>query len=727
MNLSNLTQSTRNWSKSESGIWTPDPLNYNPIRKSKHFDPQPVAGNIPIYADIWKNPSAEDTPECIEFWEEQFDYCVNGYETGGIWIPGRYYYYLNFSIIDNLLVGKTYPWFTDLDLEFFRTVEWIKQEKWMGIIAPKARRKGLSEKGQTILNHGARFIDGYQGGVAAGISNYVDGIKNKIDKSNIEGRPELKTSELLNNEKKIQFGYKIKNIYGKIEESGSGSLIRFATMYDDPKKFEGEYFHDVICEESGEFPLLDSVVESILPAMMMGSEILGTFYIYGTGGNILSSSRAMKDMYERADELKLIRFPVTGQRMTYPFIGLSKKDEDYAARRGKTVKSEMPTFDEAGWTNSERIGCEDVWKADEWIQKEDERYQKINDPKKLREHRQNFPRNEQDIFTSAGKNNFNADILYLALNSALQERDMYKPVVLDFEYVEDNFGLKKLKLPLKINVRAATDKDPSWKIIHVLQDPLKGYEKVDFGGIDAYEMDETVTSPSKGGIVIYRDYRFLPLEKQVGGIPGLLPVLYYYDRPPNRLLFFEQCLKVAVWFNMTRRMMVSAEHQSCIDYFRSHSGQKYLAFRPKSMESPNSEQTHKFGIKMTTFSKPRILGLAQDTIEEFGALWRCEPIIRDYLAYDEENIGTDWDLADASNHAFSLRNELKHLQPERNIEEDKQQSRIPTLGEYYYTTDGVMHWRPSAEFLQAQQEKFEQLKKQAGKKEVEPQQDYMIG
>ena len=37
--------------------------------------------------------------EYVDFWEEEERRCREGYTVGGLWIPGRYYGYLNHSIM----------------------------------------------------------------------------------------------------------------------------------------------------------------------------------------------------------------------------------------------------------------------------------------------------------------------------------------------------------------------------------------------------------------------------------------------------------------------------------------------------------------------------------------------------------------------------------------------------------------------------------------------------
>jgi intein/homing endonuclease len=255
--------------------------NYKPIIKQRGFNPSPIAGNIPAYADSVSDPKCVTTNAYNEFWLEQIDYCINGYRTGGMFIPGRYYYYLNFVPIRGLLKGRQYPWYVDLDYEYFTTVEQVKRDKLPGIIAPKARRKGLSEKAKTILSHGLRFIPQYRGAITAGLETYTNGLRNKFEDIENNIAPELSLNVLKNNEKIYKPGYEVKNELGQFIEEGYGGMISFETMYDDATKLEGEYFHDVIYEESGRYKLLGQVIESIKPALMFGSQVMGTSYIYG--------------------------------------------------------------------------------------------------------------------------------------------------------------------------------------------------------------------------------------------------------------------------------------------------------------------------------------------------------------------------------------------------------------------------------------------------------------
>lgn len=647
----------RGYSKKD-GLWVPDPMDYHPIRKSLHFDPCPVAGNIPFYADSKKNPKCAETQAFKDFWDEQFDRCISGYETGGVWIPGRYYFFLNFSTLDGVF-GKQYPWFLDIQLEFFRTVEWVKQEHKIGIVVPKARRRGVTEMIQVgIMNYGLRFIEGYKGATAAGDNKYIKQFRDKLNKTNIEIRDELKLNYLADNKDEIKIGYEILNAVNQKEDAGFGGMLKFASMFDRATKLEGEYFHDVNCEESGQFNLLPEVIESVKPALMMGSAVRGSFYICGTGGNILSSSKGFKMCWDNADDLNMVRFYISGRRMLYPFIGLSKATlEQHNSKETdpkKMLEVDLPNLGKLGWEQHELVGCEDVPASEKWILDKIEEYSRLPNKKSLIKHKQTFPITVQDVFTSGGMNDFNTGLLMA------QKHNMYKnenghfipgDYVLEFEKFRDAYGIETVKSPLKVSMRIATEKDKDWERVRILEPPMGKRHKMDHIGVDAYEMDDSETSSSLGGIIVMRDTR-MSGHKGIMQRSGIYPVLCYYKRPPRKEYFFELALKVSVLYGSIRRSMLSAEHESCIDHFKKNHGEKFLAYRPKALDAPKTKMVHKYGTKMNGFSKPRFLSIIQTYIEDYWDLVWFEELIDDLLTYDKENMGNDWDLADAMGNAL---------------------------------------------------------------------------
>lgn len=678
---------------------------YKPIIKKRGFDPSPVAGNIPIYADGKTNPKAIGTPNYVEFWDEQFDRCINGYKTAGLEIPGRYYYYLNFVLLQGLK-GPMYPLYVDLDLEYYRLVDYVKENNKTGIISPKARRKGLSEKGQSILSHGVRFVEGYRGGIAAGLERYQIGLRDKFDKSQAKMIDELQLNVLENNDKTYKIGYQRKDPVVGFVDDGFGGHLTFETMYDKAEKMEGEYFHDVIFEESGQFPLLSAAFESIKPALMFGSQMLGTFYIYGTGGNILSTSKDFKKFWDQADTLGLEKFWVPGDRMMHPFFGnkISEYMNDKNEVTGKTEKIDaIPNLRHLQkW---QRIGCEDTEAAKEWILKKRIEYAKLPDKSNLKKHNQSFPLTVEEAFTSGGSNNFNDEKIYNRLFDIEGATNNYRPVILDWVYDEDEYGVKKRKTPLEVIARPATKKDPEGLIVWVYQDPRPDMIDLDVGGIDGYNQDQTQDGTSLGAMTVVRQGDKVNLEKE-GIHRAQYPVCLYYKRPARKELFYENCLKISVWYRLFKNTMIFAEQDFVIQYYADNNGLKYMSPRPKSFDSPKSSQVHKYGAKMTSYSKPMILGIVQSWVEDFVQFCNFPLLLRDLLAYDEEYVGTDWDSVDALAYAI-MRIQDMRTRPRRNSDEDIAVSDMP---QWIHDADGNAILVPNKKVIERKSNKLKEGK-----------------
>ncbi len=627
---------------------------YTPLIKTGGFNPSPVAGKIPIWADSAINPRVSETQQFKDFWDEQFDRCINGYDTAGIHIPGRYYFYLNFQVLSGLR-GPMYPMYVDLDLEYYNLLETVKKEKRKGIISVKARRKGLSENAQTILNHGLRFIEGYRGAICAGLDTYQVELRQKFNAAQATIRPEMRLNVLKDNDKMYNIGYEKKDPIGGYVEDGYGGRLSFETLFDDAKKLEGMYFHDVIYEESGQFKLLDEAFESIDPALQFGMLSLGTHIIYGTGGNILSTSKAFKNMWDNAESYDLVRFWVSGARKYFPFLGNQYETSFVDKDTGENVNA-IPNLSKH--KAFQIVGCEDVKAAEEYILKKRVEYSKLPNKKKLKDLNQNYPLTVEEAFTSGGSNNFNDEKIYGKLFEIEGAQALYHPYILDFVKEPGEDGITKIKFPLEVSVRPAKKNDPDGEIVWIYQMPRKDMSDLDIGGIDGYNQDQTQTNTSLGAMVVVRQGDKVNLVSE-GVHPAKYPVCLYYKRPPRKEIFYETCLKISVLYNLIKNTMVNAEQDFVIDYFMKNGGKQFLSPRPRAFDAPKSQQLHKFGAKMTGYSKPLILGIVQSYVEDYIDYCVFVELLRDMLAYDEQYIGTDWDSVDALAYAIMRIEDMK--------------------------------------------------------------------
>lgn len=160
----------------------------------------------------------------FDYWELHEERCMNGYQVGDLWIPGRYYFYLNFFPMDKIAdedAAKAYfkfkeifarrmkgeridypvitankdidfPRFTEVGYEWFmfKHIAWNGGE-FMGINSPGGRHQGAlkargagfsySEASDGVYNF--VFLDGSKSYYFAGAEDYLikDGILNKVE------------------------------------------------------------------------------------------------------------------------------------------------------------------------------------------------------------------------------------------------------------------------------------------------------------------------------------------------------------------------------------------------------------------------------------------------------------------------------------------------------------------------------------------------------------------
>jgi hypothetical protein len=397
------------------------PIPQPPYIKGKGFDSAPlISKGIPAYADASRDPKVIGTPEYELFWQEQLYRCINGYNTGGIYIPGRFYYYMNFNAMSTIH-GVINPDFCDLHLQLAYIIEWCKAHG-KNLIIGKKRRAGISEFTQkAVIDYGFRFIPAYKAGVAAGQKKYAEDFMKKWQTSDALLANEFKMNILLNNPDEVVSGYKMYED-GKEVKKGIGTEIIVRTMHNNPNMFKGLYLNDAVAEEAGEFDNLCEFISATNDCLMDGDTQVGTFYIYGTGGNVNKGSKDFKKVWENPDDYNAVKFLIAGDRFKKPYYG-------GATRYSKDVTNIPHLLKE--YKPYQLIGVEDRKAAMENIMEERARLKK-GDLKKYLEHLQNNPIDEAEIFRKTFSNHFDVQRLNDQQDEISRNRDKYSKYKLDW-------------------------------------------------------------------------------------------------------------------------------------------------------------------------------------------------------------------------------------------------------------------------------------------------------
>jgi hypothetical protein len=220
----------------------------SPYIKGKGYCVNPVVvRGIPKEADSRNYPNVIGTPAWEQWWEEQLYYIKNGYQTGGLWIPGRYYYYMNYIVMNTIERGAINPDNTDLHLEIAYFIEHCKVNGKHGMM-PKGRRRGVSEAFHPMgIDHGYRFsADKWQGAVVAGHSAPINDFMTKWAYAQSQLPPELFVGTLTRNDKEIIAGWQQKNELNSWQHYGSFNTVYTRTMGNDPNMLKGLFINDCV-------------------------------------------------------------------------------------------------------------------------------------------------------------------------------------------------------------------------------------------------------------------------------------------------------------------------------------------------------------------------------------------------------------------------------------------------------------------------------------------------
>ena len=248
--------------------------------KSREYCPNPVRKyGVPAYADVRLNPRVIGTLAYSQYWEEQLYYIKNGYTTGGVWLPGRYYKFVNFDPVQSVM-GSGAPEIHDFQLDYALWIEDLKKRRKNAYV-PKARRKSVSVMTcGMVIDYGYRFIPDYHAAVVAGLDEYAQDFMDKWRYINANMVPEFRLRRLTNNEDDIVSGWKEKKD-GLDLEFGTFNTIYARTVNKSANVLKGKFENDIVLEESGENNLLLETMSASEDCLMYGSTQEGMFHIYG--------------------------------------------------------------------------------------------------------------------------------------------------------------------------------------------------------------------------------------------------------------------------------------------------------------------------------------------------------------------------------------------------------------------------------------------------------------
>lgn len=259
------------------------------------------------YTKLTPNPSPNSP--YMKFWREETRRSIHGLHTGSDYIPGYFYFYLNYSPImiaeavedeteeerkakleDDFAMDlvradriQDFPAVWDGDYDYFHYLEEAEARgEWAAVL--KTRGRGYSFKGASMLNRNYHLIPRSVSYAIASEKEYLirDGILSKAW-ANMSFLDQHTPWKKLRQVKKDMMHRRASYIANGIEKGYMSEIIGI-TMKDEPEKARGKRGKLILWEEAGKFSNLLKAWQIAKSSMKQGRNVYGLMAAFGTGG-----------------------------------------------------------------------------------------------------------------------------------------------------------------------------------------------------------------------------------------------------------------------------------------------------------------------------------------------------------------------------------------------------------------------------------------------------------
>ena len=614
--------------------------------------------------------------EWVEYWDEEERRCRDGYQVGGLWIPGRHYFYLNFTQIkktqdevaikayrDNKSGAHTskitaskimdFPRFYEVDYEWFnfKNIAWNGGE-FMGIKSPgakhiccgKTRGAGFSYKEAADGVYNFVFIDGSKSYYFAGLEQYlvVDGILNKvqpmldfINDNCIEWKQ--------NRQKKNTLLHQRASFMDTMGvERGTFSEI-IGLSIDDPDKTRGKRGEKIVFEEAGSFKNLKKALNVSKGSIEDNGIVVGQISVFGTGGEEGADIEGLEDIFYDPDSFDMLAFPNVWE----------KGYEGTTCGYFVPIWRMKPVFtDEEG--NADVIGAIESEKA---IRRQKK---KAKDPKVLDGHKAEYPFKPGDMFRRLNKNMFDiaeveAQIRRVETQQSIQgmlrygklTRDEVNGVILipqakDIAKPVENYPHgQQDDLEGSVVIAARPYKDQKG------QTPAGLYQIV----VDPYYKEESEDLTSLFSVSVWKQWNM------IDAVDEGLPLAWYDARPQQLETAYKNLFMLADMYNASIQSEIAGGGQGIVDYARKTKQLHKLDFEPEmfgNKEYTTGAQQKNRSIFMNMSTEKKRMGLtylANWHTQQRGSTPEGKPILNIHRIY--------W---------LGLLREMKRFNPDKNAD-----------------------------------------------------------
>ena len=539
----------------------------------------------------------------IRYWAAQRHRCLHGYTVGGVFITGRFYFYLNFWRIRLKSKGKAYspPRFLDLDKEYFDLVEEAIAND-VNLLILKRRQIGFSEKSAAVIAHEYTFFATSFSMIIAGELGYATNTMEKVVKGlnqfapeNNNGIREFYKRRAVKDETTefITASWHLNNV-----ETGFLSSVKALTVNANPSAVVGHVATIALLEEGAVNGVLIPTYGLLLPAMLEQDRLDGRLVIIiGTGGLKGAGVLQFKEMYYSPQEYRLLSVPNTYERV-------------------ESSELVCPFFPAWKFYIMDYDG--NSYKEQGLFLIHEQRAKKSHKAADLAIEKMNMPLTPSEAFTSSTESMFNTAKLQARLDE-LFTLNRRNPLATKgrFEVIGKNKGVRFVPAPIDQQWATDADGDELYPVEiyefpetdgqdfltrvpeHLLNFNPGGaiarkYGNLYFGGTDSYDKDQAASSDSLGSSSIFKGY----LSQNKTSNTFVARITW---RPKRKEKFFEQ-VALMHYFYYGAKNLIEWSNITIFDWFINNGYAWLLQERPRSTYANIKETVtaNKYGVDPNT-------------------------------------------------------------------------------------------------------------------------------
>lgn len=580
----------------------------------------------------------EGTDEFNKFWEDIRYKCLEGYTNSyGIYIPGAYFFYLNFIQIlgkDPLTnrKKKIFPRFLDIDYDYFHIVDYAKKHQ-KNVILVKPRRLGFSYKAAALAAHEFSFYRDSKCVVGAYLSNYAQTTMNMvIDNLNfLNGYTEFRKQRNPDTSVFVKARYQ-ETAGGIVRWRGYQSECKMITFKDNEHASVGLTANWFLFDECGIFNNIIEAYNMSEPTIKDGSDFTGTALMFGSAGSMEGGSQYFYEMFISPTKYNALEFEdiddsqkLTGWfvRSTRGRLGTSFRGNLMVDKDGNSDEEEA-LLDIMHMRETKKGGLSSVALHDIITQ---------------------YPLSWKEAFLRTGGSVFPLRELQEWLGEIETNEKLFNSGRVGELYFDESTGKIKFKLnqdlPYLTDFPLKSDQNKTGAVC-IWEEPEKINGEIPpflyIAGCDPYDQDKADSSVSLGSVFIYK--RFLTANKTHDII-----VAEYTGRPETANDFYENARKLCLYYNA--RMLYENNLKGIKAYFEQKNCIHMMYETPSLLKDiiKDSRVQRGYGIHMTPAIKSQcelyMKGWLLEEREDVDGKKKLNlhtilsiPLLRELIAYD---------------------------------------------------------------------------------------------